>query len=34
LPEIGGGAERVAGGGLVHGLGRGGGHVALMVEAA
>lgn len=34
LPAIGGGAERVAGGGLVHGLGRGGGHVALIVEAA
>jgi 3-oxoacyl-[acyl-carrier-protein] synthase II len=35
LPAVGGGeAERVTGCGLVHGLGRGGGHVALMVEAA
>ena len=35
LPALAGGKpERVAGCGLVHGLGRGGGHVALMVEAA
>jgi 3-oxoacyl-[acyl-carrier-protein] synthase II len=35
LPDAGGGAPaRVVGGGLVHGLGRGGGHVALAVEAA
>ena len=34
LPRAGGGSARVGGAGLVHGLGRGGGHVALMVEAA
>jgi 3-oxoacyl-(acyl-carrier-protein) synthase len=35
LPASGGAtAARVGGAGLVHGLGRGGGHVALMVEAA
>ncbi len=34
LPAPGGGTEAAAGSGLVHGLGRGGGHVALMVEAA
>ena len=35
LPAADGGTgRRVSGGGLVHGLGRGGGHVALVVEAA
>jgi 3-oxoacyl-[acyl-carrier-protein] synthase II len=35
LPDAAGGPPaRVGGGGLVHGLGRGGGHVALAVEAA
>jgi 3-oxoacyl-[acyl-carrier-protein] synthase II len=34
LPTSGGAAAGVSGVGLVHGLGRGGGHVALVVEAA
>jgi len=34
LPTSTGATARVSGAGLVHGLGRGGGHVALMVEAA
>ena len=34
LPAADGAPARVDGGGLVHGLGRGGGHVALIVEAA
>jgi 3-oxoacyl-(acyl-carrier-protein) synthase len=34
LPDTGGGTEPTGGLGLVHGLGRGGGHVALTVEAA